>query len=147
MDTTQFTQENQELDTTQPTPEYQAHIEADIDQGAVVVAQSPPDLEGLGVLCSIDKKFLTPEHEAHIAGRGLLNNWARACCISATIAQASLYGISSKSPGILFMGQNGQVQFRPDVPKKKKNGKDQKYDSPVGEFDALLPPSPDNPLY
>src|SRR4028118_2301585 len=126
MSTTQSTQESQGLDA----------------------AQSTPDLNQLGTLCSIGEKFLTPEHEAHIAGRGFLNNWARACCHSASIEQASLYlGKTVKSAGILFMGVNGQVQYRPDTPKKKKNGKDQKYDSPTGEFDAFVPPSPDNPLY
>ena len=110
--------------------------------------QKPGNLELEGVLCIVSEKFLTPDHEANIAGRGFLNNWARACCHSASIAQASLYlGKTVKSAGILFMGVNGQVQYRPDTPKKKKNGKDQKYDSPTGQFDALLPPSPDNPLY
>lgn len=124
---TQSTQESQEFDTAQPTP----------------------DLEGLGTLCSISEKFLTPEHEAHIAGRGLLTEGARACCVSANIAQASHYlGYSVKSAGILFMGQNGQVQFRPDIAETKPGKKKPlKYLSPIGEFDALLPPSPDNPLY
>ena len=127
MSTTQSTQESQGLDT----------------------AQSTPDLEGLGTLCSIDKKSLTADHEAHISGRGLLNDWARACCHSASIAQASLYlGYSVKSAGILFMGENGQVQYRPDIREPKRGKKEPpKYLSPKGEFDALLPPSPDNPLY
>jgi len=127
----------------------ETHIEADIDQGDVVVAQPTPDLEGFGTLCSISEKILTPEHEAHIAGRGLLNNWAREGCHSASIAQASHYlGYSVKSAGILFMGQNGQVQFRPDIAETKPGKKKPlKYLSPVGEFDTLLPPSPDNPLY
>jgi putative DNA primase/helicase len=118
-----------------------------------IIAECPPEAQGEklelgGTLCSIGEKILTPEHEAHIAGRGLLNPWARACCISVTAAQASHYlGKKVQSAGILFMGQNGQVQCRLDTPKKKQNGKDQKYDSPVGEFDALIPPSPDNPLY
>ena len=127
MSTTQSTQESQELDT----------------------AQSTPDLKGLGTLCSIDKKSLTPEHEAHISGRGLLNDWVRACCHSASIAQASHYlGYSVKSPGILFMGKDGQVQYRPDIREPKRGKKEPpKYLSPSGEFDAFLPPSPDNPLY
>ncbi|MEG3960140.1 hypothetical protein, partial [Microcoleus sp. herbarium2] len=41
-----------------------------------IVAECPPqepgNLELGGVLCSVSEKFLTPEHEAHIAGRGLL---------------------------------------------------------------------------
>jgi len=127
MSNTQSTQESQGLDT----------------------AESTADLEGSGTLCSIDKKFLTPEHEAHISGRGLLNDWARACCVTASIAQASLYlGYSVKSAGILFMGQNEQKQFRSDIAEKRPGKKKpQNYLTPVGEFDALLPPSPDNPLY
>ncbi|MEG4589091.1 DUF3854 domain-containing protein [Microcoleus sp. MOSTC5] len=126
MSTTQSTQESQGLDT----------------------AQSTPDLKGLGTLCSIGEKFLTPEHEAHIAGRGLLNPWARECSFSASIAQASLYGISTKSAGILFIGQNGQVQYRPDIREPKRGKKEPpKYLTSVGEFDAFVPPSPDNPLY
>ena len=126
------------MGTTQSTQE---------DQG-FDITQSTADLEGLGTLCSIDKKSLTPEHEVHISGRGLLNDWARACCHSASIAQASLYGISAKSAGILFMGQNGQKQYRPDIAEKRSGrNKPLKYLSPEGEFDALVPPSPDNPLY
>ena len=126
------------MGTTQSTQE---------DQG-FDITQSTADLEGLGTLCSIDKKSLTPEHEVHISGRGLLNDWARACCHSASIAQASLYGISAKSAGILFMGQNGQKQYRPDIAEKRSGRKKPlKYLSPEGEFDALVPPSPDNPLY
>jgi len=121
-------------------------------QPASIVAECPPqepgNLELGGVLCSISEKFLTPEHEAHIAGRGLLNPWARECSFSASIAQASLYGISTKSAGILFIGQNGQVQFRPDVREPKRGKKEPpKYLTSVGEFDAFVPPSPDNPLY
>ncbi|MEG4304875.1 phage/plasmid primase, P4 family [Microcoleus sp. D3_18a_C4] len=127
MSTTQSTQESQGLDT----------------------AQSTPDVKGLGTLCSIDKKSLTADHEAHISGRGLLNDWVRACCHSASIAQASHYlGYSVKSPGILFMGKDGQVQYRPDIREPKRGKKEPpKYLSPSGEFDAFLPPSPDNPLY
>jgi putative DNA primase/helicase len=141
----QPTQESQELDAVQPTPERQA----DIDRDTATLTQATPDLEGFGTLCSISEKFLTPEHEAHIAGRGLLNNWARACCVSVTAAQASHYlGYRVKSAGILFMGQNGQVQFQPDIAETKPGRKKPlKYLSPVGEFDAFLPPSPDNPLY
>jgi len=122
-------------------------------QPDLIVASSPPevqdkiDLNSFGILCSLPKDFgLTSEHEVQIEGRGLLNNWARACCHSATKEQAALCGVSSKSGGILFIGANKQVQFRPDIP-KKTNGKERKYESPVGEFDAFLPPSPDNPLY
>ncbi|WP_333310223.1 DUF3854 domain-containing protein [Microcoleus sp. B7-D4] len=115
---------------------------------AVSPPQEPGNLELGGVLCSIGEKFLTPEHEAHIADRGLLNPWARECSFSASIAQASLYGISTKSAGILFIGQNGQVQFRPNIREPKRGKKEPpKYLTSVGEFDAFVPPSPDNPLY
>src|SRR4028118_2011374 len=120
---------------------------------ASLLSVSPPQEQGNqelgGILCSIDKKFLTPEHEAHIAGRGLLNPWVRECSHSASIAQAELYlGYKVKSPGLLFIGQNGQVQYRPDIrePKRGKK-KPPKFLTPLGEFDALVPPSPDNPLY
>jgi putative DNA primase/helicase len=94
------------------------------------------------------KFFLNTKHQADIQARGLLNNWTRSSSRTVTAEEASFYlGHAAKSGGILFIGQNGQVQFLPDTPKKKKNGKDQKYDSPSGEFDAFLPPSPDNPLY
>jgi len=121
-------------------------------QPASIVAECPPqepvNLELGGVLCSVSEKFLTPEHEAHIADRGLLNPWARECSFSASIAQASLYGISAKSAGILFIGQNGQVQYRPDIREPKRGKKEPpKYLTSVGEFDAFVPPSPDNPLY
>ncbi len=121
-------------------------------QADSIVAECPPqkpgNLELGGVLYSVSEKFLTPDHEAHIAGRGLLNPWARACCHSASIAQASLYGISTKSAGILFIGQNGQVQYRPDIREPKRGKKESpKYLTSVGEFDAFVPPSPDNPLY
>ena len=126
------------MSTTQPTQESQG----------LDAAQSTPDLNQLGTLCSIGEKSLTPEHEAHISNRGLLNNWVRACCHSASIAQASLYGISTKSAGILFIGQNGQVQYRPDIREPKRGKKEPpKYLTSKGEFDALVPPSPDNPLY
>ncbi|MEG4031898.1 MULTISPECIES: phage/plasmid primase, P4 family [unclassified Microcoleus] len=115
----------------------------------ITTSQPTPDLEGFGTLCSIEKLFLSPENEAEIARRGLLNNWAREGCTTASIAQASHYlGYSVKSAGILFIGQNGQVQFRPDIAETRPGKKKPlKYLSPVGEFDALLPPSPDNPLY
>ena len=121
-------------------------------QPASIVAECPPQEQGNlelgGVLCSVSEKFLTPEHEAHIADRGLLNPWARECSFSASIAQASLYGISTKSAGILFIGQNGQVQFRPNIREPKRGKKEPpKYLTSVGEFDAFVPPSPDNPLY
>jgi len=121
-------------------------------QPASIVAECPPqepeNLELGGVLCSVSEKFLTPEDEAHIADRGLLNPWTRACCHSASIAQASLYGISSKSPGILFIGQNGQFQLRANVAQKRPGRKKPvSYLTPQGEFDAFVPPSPDNPLY
>ena len=163
MSTTQPTQESQGFDTARFTPEPQGYIEGESDRGAEVVATSDQSLqqpdsepstavslvEGLGKLCSINEKFLTPENEAEIDRRGLLNPWARECSHSASIEQASFYlGYPVKSAGILFIGKNGQVQFRPDVREPKKGKKEPpKYLSPSGEFDALLPPSPDNPLY
>jgi putative DNA primase/helicase len=93
--------------------------------------------------------FLSAAHQKHIAERGLLNNWARYSCRTVTAEEASLYlGYTAKSGGILFIGQNGQIQFRPDKPWKNDGEKKApKYRSPLGEYDAFLPLSPDNPLY
>ncbi len=93
--------------------------------------------------------FLSEKHLSDIAERALLNDWARSSSRTVTADEASFrLGYTAKSGGILFIGQNGQVQFRPDKP-WKNNGekKPPKYRSPLGEFDAFLPPSPDNPLY
>ncbi|MEG4917486.1 DUF3854 domain-containing protein [Microcoleus sp. B7-D4] len=161
MYTTESTQENQGFDTAQSTPEHQGHIEAESDRDAEMIAtsdqsiqqhpttQGQVDLSGFGVLCSVNEKFLSPEHEAHIEGRGLLNPWARECCHSASIEQAShSLGYPVKSAGILFMGNNGQVQFRPDIREPKRGKKEPpKYLSPSGEFDAFLPTSPYTPDY
>jgi putative DNA primase/helicase len=93
--------------------------------------------------------FLNTKHQADIQARGLLNNWARSTCKTVTAEEASFHlGYAAKSGGILFIGQNGQIQFRPDKRWKKDGEKEgPKYRSPLGEFDAFLPPSPDNPLY
>lgn len=155
MDTTQSTQESHELDTVQPTPEHQAHIEADIDRDAEVQTLATPDLSGFGVLCSLNEKFsLTPEHEQEIASRGLLNDWTRATCCSISKAQASLAGFAGNSGGILFKGANSSAsQLRPDKPRKKSNGDLIKYESEMGEkgkssnYDAILPTSPYTPDY
>jgi hypothetical protein len=41
------------------------------------------------------------------------------------------------------MGANGQIQFKPDKPRKNKKGKPIKYESVLGsEFDALLRNTP-----
>jgi putative DNA primase/helicase len=96
------------------------------------------------------KFFLNTKHQADIQARGLLNNWARSSSKTVTAEEASFHlGYAAKSGGILFIGHNGQIQFRPDKPWKKDGEKKAapKYRSPLGEFDAFLPPSPDNPLY
>jgi len=93
--------------------------------------------------------FLSTKHQANIQARGLLNSWARSTSKTVTAEEASFHlGYTAKSGGILFIGQNGQVQFLPDKAwKKDGEKKPPKYRSPLGEFDAFLPPSPDNPLY
>jgi putative DNA primase/helicase len=93
--------------------------------------------------------FLCAKHQADIQVRGLLNDWARSSSKTVTAEEATFHlGYAAKSGGILFMGQNGQVQFLPDKPwKNEGEKKPPKYRSPLGEFDAFLPPSPDNPLY
>jgi len=110
--------------------------------------QSCQDLPKLTQTCS--KFFLNTKHQADIQARGLLNDWARSTCKTVTAEEASFHlGYAAKSGGILFIGQNGQIQFRPDKPWKKDGEKKAapRYRSPLGEFDAFLPPSPDNPLY
>ena len=99
---------------------------------------------------SSNQHFLSAAHQKHIEGRGLLNDWARSNCRTITAEEASLYlGYPAKSGGILFVGKNGQIQFRPDKPWRanKSERTAPKYRSPLGEFDAYLPIAPDNPLY
>jgi putative DNA primase/helicase len=93
--------------------------------------------------------FLNAKHQADIQARGLLNNWAHSTCKTVTAEEASFHlGYKAKSGGILFTGQNGQYQFLPDKPwKNDGEKKPPRYRSPLGEFDAFLPPSPDDPLY
>jgi putative DNA primase/helicase len=92
---------------------------------------------------------LNAKHQADIQARGLLNDWARSSSKTVTAEEATFHlGYTAKSGGILFVGQNGQVQFLPDKAWKNDGEKKApKYRSPLGEFDAFLPPSPDNPLY
>lgn len=146
MDAQQPTQESQELDTVQPTPEYQAHIETDIDRDAVVVAQPTPDLEELGTLCSIDKISLTPEHQAHIAARGIKQEWGAASCITCDIPKATvMLGYKAQSPGIMLMSaEYGSYQLRPDNPWGNELPK---YRSSRGDYDIFLPHHPTNPDY
>lgn len=134
------------MNTQQPTQKSQ---KLDSDRGDVVPPQPTPDLEGLGILCSLPGEFsLTREHEQKIANRGLLNDWTRATCCSISEAQASLAGYAVKSGGILFKGANGQEQLGPDKPRKKSNGDRIKYETKSGEaFDAILPTSPYTPDY
>ena len=93
--------------------------------------------------------FLSAKHQKDITERGLLNNWAGSTCRTVNADEATFHlGYTAKSGGILFIGQNGQVQFLPDKAWKNEGEKKApKYRSPLGEFDAFLPPSPDNPLY
>ena len=93
--------------------------------------------------------LLTAEQEADIKARGLLNGWARATCFSINHSEAKVYvGNNAPSGGILFMGANGQIQFKPDKPRKNQKGKPIKYESCLGsEFDALLPKHPTDKDY
>jgi putative DNA primase/helicase len=92
---------------------------------------------------------LNDEHLTQSESRGLLNDYTRATCRSITHSEAKVYvGNNAPSAGILFMGANGQIQFKPDKPRKNKKGKPIKYESVLGsEFDALLPKHPTNKDY
>jgi putative DNA primase/helicase len=92
---------------------------------------------------------LNDEHLTQSESRGLLNDYTRATCRSITHSEAKVYvGNNAPSSGILFMGANGQIQFKPDKPRKNKKGKPIKYESVLGsEFDALLPKHPTNKDY
>jgi putative DNA primase/helicase len=121
------------------------------DQSCQVISKSTQSCQELSRSTqTYSKFFLNTKHQADIQARGLLNDWARSTCKTVTAEEASFYlGYVAKSGGILFTGQNRQIQFRPDKPWKKDGEKKAapKYRSPLGEFDAFLPPSPDNPLY
>jgi len=93
--------------------------------------------------------FLSERNQNDITKRSLLNNWAHSTCRTVDAKEASFYlGYPAKSGGILFIGQNGQIQFLPDKAWRNDGEKKApKYRSPLGEFDAFLPPSPDNPIY
>jgi len=92
---------------------------------------------------------LNDEHLTQSESRGLLNDYTRATCRSISHSEAKVYvGNNAPSAGILFMGANGQIQFKPDKPRKNKKGKPIRYESPLGsEFDALLPKHPTNKDY
>ncbi|MEG4317870.1 MULTISPECIES: hypothetical protein [unclassified Microcoleus] len=55
-----------------------------------------------------------------------------------------MLGYPAKSPGIMFVGDGLQFQFKPDEPWQSADGKGKppKYRSPVGEYDAFLPKHP-----
>jgi putative DNA primase/helicase len=129
----------------------------DTEQSCQVLPESTQDCQELPKLTQTCQELLKPKHggflsarhQENITKRGLLNNWARSTSKTVTAEEASFHlGYTAKSGGILFIGQNEQVQFLPDKAwKKDGEKKPPKYRSPLGEFDAFLPPSPDNPLY
>jgi len=83
---------------------------------------------------------LSPEHQEHIAERGLLdNNWTEMTCYTTSAKNASgVLRYPAMSGGIMFGGYNNQYQFRPDTPWESENGKCPKYRTPMGGYDALL---------
>lgn len=83
---------------------------------------------------------LSPEHQEHIAGRGLLdNNWTEMTCYTTSAKNArGVLGYPAESGGIMFWGYNHQYQFRPDTPWESEDGKCPKYRTPKGGYDALL---------
>jgi putative DNA primase/helicase len=55
-----------------------------------------------------------------------------------------VYGLSD---GIWLRGCNHQSQYKPDKPWKKEGDKKAaKYRSPLGEYDAMLPTHPTDPI-
>lgn len=99
------------------------------------------------------KASVTPDHFWDCVNRrGLDATWVVANCRSVTASEASeLLGYPAKSDGIMLIGANGQVQFRPDVPWESvdENGKvtKPKYRSPKGDYDVMLPTCPSDPNY
>jgi putative DNA primase/helicase len=103
----------------------------------------------MNVVQQFQTAYLSTKHEHHIAARGLLNEWARTNCRTASANEASVYlGYAAKSGGILFAGATTQFQFRPDKPWKSSGSKRApKYRTPVGEYDAFLPQHPTDKNY
>lgn len=87
-------------------------------------------------------------HHTQILARKLPLDWAEVNCKSVSAEQASQYiGYTSKSSGLLFIGETTQFQFRPDEPWKSKDGKAPKYRTPLGEYDAYTPKHPTDKDY
>ena len=87
---------------------------------------------------------LTPQHQAHIAARGIYQPWAVSNCITCEISEASLMlEYKAKSAGIMLVSDEyGQWQFKPDEPWSSKEGKAPKYRTGKGEYDAFLAKHP-----
>jgi putative DNA primase/helicase len=83
--------------------------------------------------------------------RGIDMKWAIANCRRVSDRGAELYlGYPSKSPGILFVGNGTQSQFRPDEPWAGADGKRPKYRTPTSSeigYDAFLPKHPTSARY
>lgn len=92
---------------------------------------------------------LTPDHQAHIAARGILQKWAEANCKSFDISNASvMLGCKAKSAGIMLISDEyGQWQFRPDTPWASTDGKLPKYRTPRHEYDVFLAKHPEIKAY
>lgn len=100
-------------------------------------------VQGSGVSEAIIQ--LTAEHQAQILARRIDLTWAAANCKSFDISNATLMlDYPAKSAGIMLMSDEyGQWQFRPDEPWASKDGKEPKYRTPKGEYDAFLANHPE----
>jgi putative DNA primase/helicase len=94
--------------------------------------------------------YLTDRHRQEcIEERGLDPSWVEVNCRSISADEATQrLNYLAKSAGILLEGVGIQIQFRPNKPWKNEGDKKApKYRSPQGEYDAMLPNSPDDPHY
>ncbi len=103
-----------------------------------------------GATALLERSTLLDRHRKELVAKRKLDPvWIEANCRSVSIGEASQrLGYPAKSPGILLEGHGLQIQLKPDKPWKKDDEKKApKYRSPLGDYDAMLPNSPDDPAY
>ncbi|MBD2130079.1 DUF3854 domain-containing protein [Microcoleus sp. ZQ-A2] len=98
---------------------------------------------------NITQALSPAHHQELLKKRGLDESWIKVNCRSVSAEEATQrLGYPAKSKGILLSGAGIQIQFKPDKPWKKEDEKrSPKYRSPIGNYDAMLPIHPDNPMY